>query len=75
MLKEILFISSLVMFVGIIEMDYTSTPAISLDNGKDTSVKTTTQEHEHCVISFLADILGDEFDIKGSHENTSVEEE
>jgi hypothetical protein len=69
MLKEILFISSLVLFVGIIEMDYTSTPAVLLDNGK-----TTTQEHEHCVITFLTDVLGDEFDIKGSDENTSVEE-
>lgn len=69
MFKEILFISSLVLFVGIIEMDYTSTPAALLDNGK-----TTTQEHEHCVMTFLADVLGDEFDIKESHENTSVEE-
>jgi len=58
-LKELLFISSLVLFVGIIEMDYTSTPAALLDNGK-----TTTQDHEHCVITFLTEVLGDEFNIR-----------
>lgn len=79
MLKEILFISSLVLFIGIIEesvtqMDYTNTPATLLDNGK-----TTTHEHEYCVITFLTDVLGNEFDInpqvgKESHENSSSEE-
>lgn len=59
MLKGLLllfFISMSSACASIILMDYTSTPATPLDNSL-----TSTQEHAQCVIVFLEEILGDDF--------------
>jgi hypothetical protein len=49
-------VSALPVYMGIILMDYTTTSATRLDNKQ-----TVTQERAGCVIAFLDEVLGDEF--------------
>ena len=51
-------VSALPVYMGIILMDYTITNATKLD-----CKSATTQEHCKCVIAFLDEVLGDEFNI------------